>query len=293
MSPRSFRSACKARYAEEIERTAYNSLLGAQDGNGEDWWYYTFPNGRRVNTSEWKCCKSSGAMALEELGPAAVARDEAGDFVVNIYGPGSSALQLSRAGEVRLVQETRYPFHGDVILKVNLAQSAKFAFALRIPSWAQGTIVTVNGSTMSRSVIPDSYLRLERTWRTGDEIALHFPMPARLQRCTNASEQDSNLREGTKRIMQTVMRYDYVAITRGPLVYATDLIDGFKMEETIRLQEGPDDILEELAGTDVNQPVTVRLHPQGRAPIDFSPYFLTGGRKDGAWRLTWLQVGGE
>ena len=34
---------------------------------------------------------------------------------------------------------------------------------------------------------------------------------------------------------EEVMRYDYLAITRGPLVYATGLIDGFKTAETLRL----------------------------------------------------------
>ncbi|MDB5675151.1 MAG: hypothetical protein JWM65_2133, partial [Sphingomonas bacterium] len=56
-----------AHYAQEIERTAYNDLLGAQAPNGEDWCYYSFPNGRRVHTTYWRCCKSSGSIALEEL----------------------------------------------------------------------------------------------------------------------------------------------------------------------------------------------------------------------------------
>ena len=63
----------EAAYAEEIERTAYNDLLGAQAPDGEDWCYYSFPNGRRVHTTYWRCCKSSGAMALEELPSVAYA----------------------------------------------------------------------------------------------------------------------------------------------------------------------------------------------------------------------------
>ena len=63
----------EAAYAEEIERSAYNDLLGAQAPDGEDWCYYSFPNGRRVHTTYWRCCKSSGAMALEELPSVAYA----------------------------------------------------------------------------------------------------------------------------------------------------------------------------------------------------------------------------
>jgi len=43
-------------YAAELERSAYNDLLGAQAAVGEDWCYYSFPNGRRVHTTYWRCC---------------------------------------------------------------------------------------------------------------------------------------------------------------------------------------------------------------------------------------------
>ena len=36
-------------------------------------------------------------------------------------------------------------------------------------------------------------------------------------------------------VRQEVMHYDYLAVTRGPLVYATGLIDGYKIEETLRV----------------------------------------------------------
>ncbi|HSX65667.1 MAG TPA: beta-L-arabinofuranosidase domain-containing protein, partial [Pseudoxanthomonas sp.] len=68
----------QARYADEIERSAYNDLLGAIAPDGEDWCYYSFPNGQRVHTTYWRCCKSSGAMALEELPALAYALTEDG-----------------------------------------------------------------------------------------------------------------------------------------------------------------------------------------------------------------------
>ena len=96
----------EARYAEEIERSAYNDLLGAQAPDGEDWCYYSFPNGRRVHTTYWRCCKSSGAMALEELPGIAYAVIADGDIAVNLYGPGSATLAHPGAGNVGLEQET-------------------------------------------------------------------------------------------------------------------------------------------------------------------------------------------
>ena len=84
----------EARYAEEIERSAYNDLLGAQAPNGEDWCYYSFPNGCRVHTTYWRCCKSSGAMALEELPAIAYTASSDGDIAINLFGPGRATITL-------------------------------------------------------------------------------------------------------------------------------------------------------------------------------------------------------
>jgi len=87
-------------YAEEIERSAYNDLLGAQAPDGEDWCYYSFPNGRRVHTTYWRCCKSSGALALEELPAIACAVTREGGVAVNLLGPFEATLATPAAGAI-------------------------------------------------------------------------------------------------------------------------------------------------------------------------------------------------
>ena len=86
-----------AQYAEEIERTAYNDLLGAQAPNGEDWCYYSFPNGKRVHTTYWRCCKSSGAMALEELPSLAYGADRTAGINIYLFGPSAARAATCRA----------------------------------------------------------------------------------------------------------------------------------------------------------------------------------------------------
>jgi DUF1680 family protein len=267
-------------YAEEIERSAFNDLLGAQAPNGEDWCYYSFPNGKRVYTTYWRCCKSSGAMALEELPGLAYSVTAESDIAVNLYGPSKCALPTPRAGVVSMEQTTRYPFDGAISLRIELEQSAAFAVRLRIPSWARGAAVCVNGERTSESVEPGTYAVLERNWQGGDRITLDLPMRPVLHERTSRSVQESRAPNGAP-IAQEVMRYDYVAITRGPLVYATGLIDGFKTEESIRLENGTP---EEIDGP------AIRLNVRGRPPLVFYPYYEAGGRKDGAWRLTWMQL---
>ncbi|MES2043219.1 MAG: beta-L-arabinofuranosidase domain-containing protein [Pseudomonadota bacterium] len=265
-----------AAFAQEIERSAYNDLLGAQAPDGEDWCYYSFPNGKRVHTTYWRCCKSSGAMALEELPAIAYGVTADGALAVNLLGPSEATIDLPAIGAVTLRQETRYPLDGTIVMTVNPSASQDFAIDLRIPDWAEGATLSVDGETLSAA--PGGYHRIARLWAPGDTVTLHLPMPARTHRAVQRNVQES-LAPGNEPVAQEVMRYDYLAVTRGPLVYATGLIDGFKRAETIRFADAPDPLVEGE---------TISLAPQGRAPIRFEPYYRAGGRHHGAWRLTWL-----
>jgi uncharacterized protein len=285
----------EAKYAEEIERTAYNDLLGAHSPNGEDWCYYSFPNGKRVHTTYWRCCKSSGAMALEELPAIAYTVSADGAARINLYGPGHARLALPHAGWVELRQDTDYPFGGGIRIVVTperdaVEKPARFAVDVRIPSWAANARIRINGAAIQNPVEAGIYVRLEREWETGDEIVLEFPMPATLHRRVHRNVQESRAPDGSP-VSQEVLRYEYVGITRGPLVYATGLIDGYKTQETVRLPSVPSDLwLEVLPAQPGEEGPGIRMKLEGRSEVVFWPYYRAGGREDGAWRLTWLSL---
>ncbi|MHA6723964.1 glycoside hydrolase family 127 protein [Sphingomonas sp. RS2018] len=259
-----------AKFAQAIERSAYNDLLGAQGADGEDWCYYSFPNGRRVHTTYWRCCKSSGAIAIEELPGIAYGVTTGGAIAVNLLGPSQATLDVPGIGAVTVTQTTAYPFAGDITFTVD-AGGATAPLLIRLPDWAEGA--TLGG--VEGPLVADSYVRVN----TADRVTLTLPMPPRLQHAASRNVQESLAPDGTP-VAQEVLRHDYVALTRGPLVYATGLVDGFKAEETVRLSD------EALTGDGQ----TLMLHPLDRAPIAFEPYYRIGGRDDGAWRLTWLRL---
>jgi len=282
----------EAIYAEEIERSAYNDLLGAQAPNGEDWCYYVFPNGRRVHTTYWRCCKSSGAMALEELPALAYARDDDGTITVNLYGAGSASFALDGAGELRIEQHTAYPYPDDVRLRIAVGHPLRFALRLRIPSWAADATLAINGEDAAVVLTPGHYAVLEREWHDGDELVARFPMRPRLHRAVNRNVQESRAPDGSE-VRQEVLHFEYAAITCGPLVYATGLIDGFKVEETLRLPDAPPERWLALQSSPADGVPRIALDPGYRAPLEFTPYFGTGGRVDGSWRLSWLPLAPE
>jgi DUF1680 family protein len=267
----------EAAYAEEIERSVYNDLLGAQAPNGEDWCYYSFPNGKRVYTTYWRCCKSSGAMALEELPAIAYGISADGGIKVNLLGPSQALLQLPEVGAVRVEQSGGYPFEGDLRITVSPERSARFPVHVRIPQWAE-------------SPAAGAYLTIERSWKPGEVIELSFAMKPTIHRHTYRNVQESRTPDG-EAVRQEVLRFDYLAITRGPLVYATDLIDGYKIEETLRFDGTPAEAcVATEAGSNAEPGPAIELRPAGRAPLLFQPYYRAGGRRDGAWRLTWMML---
>jgi DUF1680 family protein len=260
-----------AEFAQEIERSAYNDLLGGQAPDGENWCYYSFPNGRRVHTTYWRCCKSSGAMAMEELPSLAYGLTPSGEIAVNLLGPSSATLMVPGIGQVRVEQRTDYPFDGSIEIAVD-AGGALTTLQVRVPDWAEGARIEGEDTPLQAG----SYARIEMA----GTVRLSLPMPARLHRRSAGNVQVSLAPDGSQ-IEQEVLRHDYVALSRGPLAYATGLIDGFKPIETVRLTADP---ASDQAGGNM------LLTPRDREPIMFEPYYRAGGRRDGAWRLTWLRL---
>jgi hypothetical protein len=120
-------------------------------------------------------------------------------LVAAVYGPCELRTSL-RGVAIHIVEETGYPFHGSVHFTINAASAVNFSLQLRIPAWAEGTIIKMNGHA-STAAIAGSFARIERTWKSGDRVEVEFPMKPRVSRWFNNS----------------------IAIERGPLVFSYGL----------------------------------------------------------------------
>lgn len=266
------------RFAEEIEVCLWNSILGAIDENGHDWSYFTFPNGRRNSTYDWACCKSSGSIALEEA-PRLAYRVRESEVTINLYGPSEGTLELP-GSKLTISQVTEYPISGQVKIQIQSENPTEFILRLRVPSWTEGATLEINGAAQG-ILEPGAYISISRVWAPGDTIDLSLPL-----KLSVTAKAHSILHHG-----QEVVRNDMMAATYGPLVLATGLIDGFKRDETLHMpQLAPQRnyaLVQTPAG--LNGPA-FELRPPARKPILFVPYYEAGGRTDGKWRLTWMQV---
>jgi len=102
-----------------------------------------------------------------------------------------------RGTPIHVVEETDYPFRGTVRLTVNPASPLVFPFQLRIPAWAAGTSIKVNGKP-APAPVPGSFARIERSWKFGDRVEIDFPLRPRVSRWFR----------------------DSIAIERGPVVFS-------------------------------------------------------------------------
>lgn len=223
-------------------------------------------------------------MAIESLPEMAFGMRD-GAIEVNVYGPAEATFELPGAGRVRLALETSYPFDGKVRAVLQPERTARFALRLRIPAWAEGARVTIDAP---QPATPGTYVVLEREWRAGDVVTLDLPMRPVLRRALNRNVQESLAPDGAP-VSQEVLRQEFVTVTRGPLAYATGLIDGFKSEESVRLREN-DPVLEEIAAPAGFDGPAIRMNLAQREALTFVPYYEAGGRADGTWRLSWLTL---
>jgi hypothetical protein len=122
--------------------------------------------------------------------------DEHDGLVAAAYAPCEVRTTL-RGTRVNISEETEYPFRGRVTLTINPAAPIQFPLQLRIPAWAAGATINVNGRAESQPAA-GSFARIERTWKSGDRVEITFPMQPRVSRWFNQS----------------------VAIERGPLVFS-------------------------------------------------------------------------
>jgi DUF1680 family protein len=171
------------RYGDSMERVMYNTILGAKPllPDGSTFYYsdYNFDAKKFYKPAHWPCCSGTMPQIAADYRISTYFHEPAGVYV-NLYIP--STLQWIQGGaRSSLKQTSNYPFASDVQFELHAAQPKEFALHFRIPAWAEGSIVLVNGKTWAAPPVPGNFVSIPRTWKSGDRIELHFPMKMRFE----------------------------------------------------------------------------------------------------------------
>lgn len=210
----------EARFADLMELIFYNSALSGISLDGEHFFYTNplrFIQGHPQNTKDEGernefmsvfCCPPNIIRTIAKMHTYAYTTSEKGVWV-NLYGSNVLDTKLADGTKLELAQETNYPWEGQVKISVKAVQQKQFSMMLRIPAWANGARLKVNGESIQEQLQAGSYFELNRKWRSGDVVELDLPMEPYLMAPNPNIEETRN----------------QVAVKRGPLVYCLESID--------------------------------------------------------------------
>ena len=201
--------------ADRLERIAYNALPATLS---PDMWSHQYDqqanqvlcslrnrrwvsNGPESNLfglePNFGCCTANLHQGWPKLVSALWMASPDEGLAAVVYAPGTVRARVTRGQPVTIEEKTDYPFRSEVELLVRPDVALRFPLSLRIPSWATGAAVSVNGAPVPGAV-PGDFVRIERVWKPGDRVVLRLPMPTEINKWYR----------------------DGVSVSRGPLVFA-------------------------------------------------------------------------
>lgn len=217
----------ESKYYDVLERTLYNGLISGVSLDGGGFFYPNPLESRGQHQRQpWfgcACCPSNICRFIPSL-PGYVYAVKDKDVYVNLFMSNEANFEVGKKSVV-LEQQTRYPWDGDVAVSVKKNKVGAFAMKIRIPGWVRGQVVPsdlyrysdgkrlgysvkVNGQPVE-SELQDGYFTIERRWKKGDKVEVHFDMEPRVVKAHAKVEADRGR----------------VAVECGPLVYCAEWPD--------------------------------------------------------------------
>jgi uncharacterized protein len=221
------------RYADLIERTLYNVVATSPSQTGRSFFYSntlqqrttTRPDeaptawheGTASGRQPWydvSCCPPNVARTLASL-EAYMATATAGGVQIHQYATMEIRTSLDCGVTVGLDVRTGYPHDGLVRIDVVTDSTGPWALTLRVPSWADGSrlsVIPIDGPGETREAAP-GLVTITREFRVGDIIELSVPVQPRF------TWPDPRI-DGVR---------GCVAVERGPLVLAAESVDSVEI----------------------------------------------------------------
>jgi DUF1680 family protein len=291
----------EAKYYDVLERTLYNGLISgvSLDGGG-----FFYPNPLESmgqhQRQPWfgcACCPSNICRFIPSL-PGYIYAVKDRSLYVNLFLSSNSNVSIA-GKKVVLEQQTRYPWDGDITMTVKHNKAGQFAMKIRIPGWVRGRVmpgnlyeytdgkllnysVSVNGSEVKAGITPDGYFTIDRKWKNGDRVDIHFDMEPRTVRANGRVLADRGR----------------TAIERGPLVYCAEFPDnGFDIMSSLinqapQFTEGTLSIADTEVKTLATNAQILSFNKQGKLTaqdvnLTLIPYYAWCHRGSGKMRV-WL-----
>jgi uncharacterized protein len=247
---------------DRIERIAYNALPGTFT---DDMWAHQYDqqvnqvevsrhnkpwttNGPESNLfgldPNFGCCTANFHQGWPKFAANLWMLSADDGLCAALYAP-CNVETIVRGTQVKVVEETEYPFRGKIRFVVNPASRVEFPLRLRIPAWSDNTTILVNGKSIE-SPRSGSFAVLNRAWNPGDVVELTFRLSVRASNSFNDSVTlergpllfSHGIGEGWLKLRDRGMTADWQVFPTTPWNYALK-IDRARVEESVSVAESP------------------------------------------------------
>ncbi|MFO7980675.1 MAG: glycoside hydrolase family 127 protein [Candidatus Aminicenantes bacterium] len=228
-----------AQYIDVLEKVLYNGLISGVSLEGDLFFYQnpleSYGQDERSTWFTCACCPSNISRFMPSI-PGYVLAADKDKIYINLFTSCEAQVKL-KDQTVNITQKTRYPWEGEVAVTVFPEKEKRFSVYVRIPGWArnkpvpsdlyrfykesdQQVILKINGEEMALS-LNKGYAVIDRVWKEGDQIDVHFPMPVRRVLSHEKVEADSGK----------------VSLQRGPVVFCAEWKDNQGLVSNIVLSD--------------------------------------------------------
>ncbi len=199
-----FRLTGDLRYYDQLEKTMYNHLTGAENPQTGCVSYYTPLQDMKPYSCGITCCLSSVPWGISMLplisygelnGSPAILLTETGQIIDTVISSTGEKIPL------KLSLQSEFPDSGKLECIVSPVKEASFSLSYRVPAWSENFVAECGDTILHGE--PGKMVSLNRFWKKGDRVKIHFDIPVK--------------------VLQGGMSYPgYAAIKRGPQVLAAD-----------------------------------------------------------------------
>jgi DUF1680 family protein len=168
----------RAGYWDYYERTLYNHILASQDpASAHGFQCYYVPlraGGIKTYSNDYQnftCCHGTGMESNTKYGESIYFHDGAQRLWVNLFIP---SVLTWPGRDLTVRQDTAFPQQGAT--RLTITGSGRIDLRVRIPSWAAGAELRINGTPSAVPTTPGTYAVIDRTWASGDVVDVSTPM---------------------------------------------------------------------------------------------------------------------
>lgn len=243
-----------SKYYDALERSLYNGVISGISIDGGKFFYpnplQSMGQHQRQPWFGCACCPSNAARFIPSL-PQYIYAVKDNNLYVNLFNGNTTTVKVGGKA-VTLEQVTDYPWNGDVTMNIK-KDAGKFALNIRIPGWVKGEVVPsnlytyadgkrlgysvkVNGQDVESKLV-NGYFVIDRKWKKGDKVSVHFDMEPRIVRANGKVAADKGR----------------ISVERGPLVYCAEWPDNSCDVLSVLINQEPSFVQgnKQIAGTNV------------------------------------------